>query len=52
MSATAPEDEKFAVVLEKLPPSADVLLTARHHPASSRTLQISDSLWLVLWESQ
>ena len=40
---------KFAVVPEKLPPGADVLLTARHHPASSRTFLTSDSLWLVLW---
>ena len=43
---------KFAVVLEKLPPGADVLLTAGHHPASSRTFLTSDSLCLVQWESQ
>ena len=34
---------KFAVVLEKLPPGANVLLTAQHHPASSRTFLTSDS---------
>ena len=30
-----PRMRKFAVVLEKLPPGADVLLIARRHPASS-----------------
>ena len=41
----------LAVVLEKLPHGAFVLLTALHHPASTSMFLTSDS-WLVLWESQ
>ena len=43
---------KFAVFLEKLPPGADVLLTAGHHLALSRTSLTSDSMWLELLESR
>ena len=43
--------KKLAVNLRESPPGADVLLTARHHPALSRTSLTSDSVWSELLES-
>ena len=43
---------KLAEILWDSHPGADVMLTARHHPALSRTSLTSYSVWLVLLESR
>ena len=43
---------KLAEILWESPRGADVLLTARQHPALSRTSLTSDSVWLELLESR
>ena len=44
--------KKLAEIHWESPPGADVLLTVRHDPALSRTSLTSDSVSLVLLESQ